>query len=52
VGGGWKKTFKMFPIKIFTSQPKFGSASLSDLSKYFKGLPIKRKINRDKALNE
>jgi hypothetical protein len=38
-GGGWRKTLKVFPVENLTSRRKFGPASLSDPSKYFKGLP-------------
>jgi len=41
-GGGWRKTFKVFPIKILSPRRKFSAVSLSDLLGYFKGLPQKQ----------
>ena len=41
-GGGWRKTFKVFPTKILSLRRKFGSASLSDLLGHFKGPPEKQ----------
>jgi hypothetical protein len=35
-GGGWRKTFKIFPIIILSRHRKFGLTSLSDCARYLR----------------